>query len=699
MLLGADVVLTGVDVSLTSAVDGGQALTVNASGVTTFGGIVGGTTALTSLTTDAPGTTSLGGNITTTGAQIYNDAITLTGDVVMTGAGIALNSTVDGTAADTQSLTITDSGATVLGGAVGGTNRLLNFTINGGGTATIGIDISTAGNQTYGNAITLTGNRTFTGVDVAFNSTLDAAAAGQSLTINASGVTTFGAVGQTLAFDTMTTDDPGSVAFLGNVTTTGMQHFGDAATINAAITMSASTFWFGSTVNGLAGGENLTLLATGVGSINNILFRFEDSIGATNALGTLTIGTPLGSTPAFSTIVFANTFGGANNLPVTASVNPVQNFSINASTINVEANHKVTALGNLTINATTAVTVGDLAALGDLAVNAPTINLRMRNPANFINNLGQTVQDTGVDWVAGGDISASTPLIEMGAGGPFTIGYGGTVSGSLTGAPSRQILLTLSNFIDAGAGGNGGGFALGLDFSSQQTTSQPPIAGLSPRIEIETIATPSPVLGELAEFLRTLGIPLSGEPSLEEQLDTLVGRALYNDTANPNQFAQGGQFRVTRERLSLEVVQPVINSYRNLFSKRTEGADGTGSWTDDFVPAKTSLAKSWSKYKGTATKVDGVGFRLFLENDAADAESAATLEVLNGMQALFLQLDRIGLSEFEARRPKNFLIGKVLPTEMGAGAAARQILTEAIVGEVMTPDGQPAPGMVALIGG
>src|SRR5207253_2700270 len=41
------------NINLSSTVDGAFGLTVNTAGITTFGGIVGGTTALTSLTTNA----------------------------------------------------------------------------------------------------------------------------------------------------------------------------------------------------------------------------------------------------------------------------------------------------------------------------------------------------------------------------------------------------------------------------------------------------------------------------------------------------------------------------------------------------------------------------------------------------------------------------------------------------------------------
>src|SRR5690606_12063354 len=59
-------------------------LTVNTpgGGDTVFQAIIGGTNALSSLATDADGTTSLGANVTTTGLQNYQDDVTLAGDVV-----------------------------------------------------------------------------------------------------------------------------------------------------------------------------------------------------------------------------------------------------------------------------------------------------------------------------------------------------------------------------------------------------------------------------------------------------------------------------------------------------------------------------------------------------------------------------------------------------------------------------------------
>ncbi len=693
---GANGDITFSDTVEADAAGNNRALTVNTAGTTTFASTVGATQSLGSLTTDTGGSTVLTGNVTTSGTQAYGDDVVLAADVNLTGNGISFAANLDGDTADTRSLTITDAGATSFGTGVGATARLNNLTVTGGGTVTIGTNISTAGNQTYDNAVLIDGDRTLTGVDVTFNSTLDANTAGDDLTINASGVTTFQTVGGTTQLGNLTTDSAGTVVFNGNVSTLGRQQYGDAATFNTAATLTASDFLFGSTLDTNGTAHDLTLNATGTPTINNPLFRFANSIGATNAFGDINIGAALGSVVPFSTIIFATEFG-ANGLPVASSVNPFQTFSINGNNVNIGQFHKVTALGSILINATTQVTLGDLNALRNITINSPTINLLMRAPSTYITALGTTAQDLGVDWVAGGSITTSGAITEVGAGGTFTIGFGTGAFGTVNGTPGKKLFINLTSFLDLGAGGNGSGFALALDLSPQQTISQPPIAGLNPRIEIDAVSTPTPVEGELAEFLRNLGIPLSGEPTVEDQLDALIGRSLYNDVANPNPYAAddrypSGPYRVSRERLSLEVVQPVIDTYRAIFMKQDgQNDDGSTIWSDDSARVKSDLGKAWNNYKAAATKTDGLGFRLFLENDPGNPESAAALDTLNALRMLFQQIDQIGLSEFETRRPKSVIIGKALPDEIGADAAARATLMDAIMGEqpILPPEVEP----------
>ena len=122
-----------------------HALALNNAGSTNLNGAV---TGLTTLTTDAAGTTNIGANITSSGAQNYNDAVVLTASDILTttssglvnfantvngafgltiaaGTGtVGFNSTVGNTAALT-SLSSTGTGAVTFTGAVGSSTQLL----------------------------------------------------------------------------------------------------------------------------------------------------------------------------------------------------------------------------------------------------------------------------------------------------------------------------------------------------------------------------------------------------------------------------------------------------------------------------------------------------------------------------------------------------------------------------------------------
>ncbi|HTO51322.1 MAG TPA: autotransporter-associated beta strand repeat-containing protein, partial [Burkholderiales bacterium] len=245
------------DIAFNNTVNGAFALTANSTGTTTFGGAVGGTTALASLTTNAGGTTAInGGAVTTTGAQTYNDAVTLGANTTLNAGAGAINfaNTLNGGFA----LTANSTGATTFGGVVGGVTPLASLTTNAGGTTAInGGAVTTTGAQTYGDAVTVGANTTFVstgGGNVAFMGTLNSAGANRAVTVNTGGTTTFGGVvGGALALASLTTDAAGSTSLGANVTTNnGPVSFGDNVTLTGASTIAAGTgaIGFGGTVNG-----------------------------------------------------------------------------------------------------------------------------------------------------------------------------------------------------------------------------------------------------------------------------------------------------------------------------------------------------------------------------------------------------------------------------------------------------------------
>jgi hypothetical protein len=147
VVLGANTVLAALSGGITfaSTLDGGYTLAVNTTGTTTFGGAVGGTTALTSLTTNKGGTTSInGGSVKTSGVQQYNDAVTLGANTSFGGSGVAFGSTLQG-AAETLSIAAGATGVS-FGGNVGTSPGPLGaIDVASVGVVTISGDISSTG--------------------------------------------------------------------------------------------------------------------------------------------------------------------------------------------------------------------------------------------------------------------------------------------------------------------------------------------------------------------------------------------------------------------------------------------------------------------------------------------------------------------------------------------------------------------------
>ena len=297
-------------VTLAGTVNGAFALAVNTSGTTTFSGDVGTGTALTSISTDAGGTTALNAaNFFTTGAQTFNDAVTLGTNVVLdtTGGGaVTLASTLDGGFA----FQVNTTGTTTFGGAVGGTTRLTSVNITGpGATALNGGTVNTTGAQTYSEAVTLGANTVLDsngGGAIQFASTINGAF---SLTASTSGAAALGGVvgaGTPLTALTLTA----ATINLNTVTTTGAQSYTGAVTLptNTTLTTTNSNVSFSTTVDADAAASNRTLsIAAGTGAVS-----FGGAVGGTQALQSLTV-----SSAASATLGAVTTRSGG--LSVTAS--------------------------------------------------------------------------------------------------------------------------------------------------------------------------------------------------------------------------------------------------------------------------------------------------------------------------------------------------------------------------------------------
>ncbi len=265
-LAGAGGAPAGGNVNFQSTLDSATAtarnLTVNTNGTTTFGGAVGATNALASVTTDGPGTTAInGGSIRTTGAQTYNDNVTL-------GAATTLTTTANG---DVTANGRVLAGANALTASAGAGNvTMLNAANN---FATVSVASASGVSLRDTNAIDL-GASTIAG----------------SLALTANGaVTDSGA----LSLAGTTTIGAGAA---NNITLDNANDFGGAVTVSSgnavrlndvnALTLAASSF---GTLAATAGGAlNVDGALTASGAGNSIVLSgtsLQNNVGA----GALTV--------------------------------------------------------------------------------------------------------------------------------------------------------------------------------------------------------------------------------------------------------------------------------------------------------------------------------------------------------------------------------------------------------------------------
>jgi hypothetical protein len=288
---------SGTD-TLNGTINGNNNLAVNTTGTTNINGVIGDTTALSSVTTNAGGLVNIGANISTQGGTMtFNDAVILTANVTLTdtgGTGIFFNSTLNGGA---NALTI-DAG-------IAG-NIISNGAVSNLSTLTIANSLSSTFNSTV-NATTMT--LTDTVGAITFNDNFT------STTLNtaAQGYSAF------LLGDTSTVTNAVTFSNTGGVT---LGNGGDALTFNGGLTSTASTTSTGGTIT--VNGGNLALGVTNLNSATTLdlngdvnLFTYTSIAGATN----LTIAVDGSLSEAAGTSLNNTINIGAATLDVTVDAN------------------------------------------------------------------------------------------------------------------------------------------------------------------------------------------------------------------------------------------------------------------------------------------------------------------------------------------------------------------------------------------
>ena len=319
---------------------------------------------------------------------------------------------------------------------------------------------------------------------------------------------------------------------------------------------------------------------------------------------------------------------GRGAVPVTATIAAAGSVSIvsQAGSIVMGPNEKMTALGDLHLEAARSVTVGDLNSVGDMHVSAAEIFLRTRAPGDVLNFGGILEPDNGLDFVTAGRFFFSVAPQAIGGGAAPSFGSPNTLADALG---------TLGGF----------GSRLQLDlgpsvFTRGETILDLQADGFSPVNLADALTGPQPGPGNrpvehdivlspgLAARLAALGINVRPLRAGEKR-SVLSGRYFYNDA-----FATSGRTqadgRVAINRLSLSALATASSRFDQLF---------LGIHDPD---VRTVLALAWGNYAAATDEPDGTGFRRYVESAADRAEARGYLDTLREI------LDLIGISGLSA---------------------------------------------------
>ncbi|NCW10308.1 MAG: hypothetical protein EBW40_11325, partial [Gammaproteobacteria bacterium] len=125
-------------ITIGGTINGAKTLSISNTTSTTINGVIGGTTPITSISTNTNGTTYINsGAITTTGSQAYSDAVVLGADTTLTTTNnvVSFSSTVDSdSTSPKRDLTLTLGSSTGSFSGIVGTTSLADIILNSSAT-------------------------------------------------------------------------------------------------------------------------------------------------------------------------------------------------------------------------------------------------------------------------------------------------------------------------------------------------------------------------------------------------------------------------------------------------------------------------------------------------------------------------------------------------------------------------------------
>ncbi len=389
------------------AINGAKHFTVNSGGTTTFGSILGGTTPLASLTTDAAGSTLVpSAAISTTGPLNLNDTLTLGTNPQITASNATFAKAVGGGGG---SFSVTGDASFL--GAVSGFTSLAVSGDAVFGTAPPGLtslfvaghtnlnvpNLTTTGTQHYAGGLTLGSDVSLTGSTITVGGNLTGSS--KALAVNGNAVINSAATGlTTLSVSGATTLNGGSA------TSSGAQTYGGTLTLGANTTLTATNVSLSTIV-----GNSRSLAIAGTGTFG----------GSASGLSSLSVSgaTTLGAASVTST--GAQSFGGTvsllNDVTLTATL-VTFSTTVAGGSNDLSVNGSVVLSGNVSV-------VQSLTVSGAATINASQVSAASQTYSGAV-SLGSHATLTGTNASFTGTIN--------GAGFDLTLTFSGTCTVDVT---------------------------------------------------------------------------------------------------------------------------------------------------------------------------------------------------------------------------------------------------------------------------
>lgn len=441
---------TGADRVLTintrpSPSDAGGAITIGGSATelqtfTATGGSISVATVRTAGSQTYTGGTTVDGDISGT-SILFNDAVTLARPSTMAGTtSVVFNSTIDSQAGEDNGLAINSPDARLRGSVGAGTNGRLGFlTTNAGGTVQLsGPVINTQLSQVYGGTVTLLGNlvASSSNGNVLFNQSLLSDSTPRALTVNTIGTTLFGGtVGATNPLASITTDAGGTTTVTGNVTTAGLQTYGDAVVLAANSTFAGNGINFASTINsdgtaralvlnGAGGGVSVAGAVGGTSSMASVVattsgggaiaLRSVTSTGTQQYTGDTTLNGDLRSTASGPIVITGDLLVSGPSVIRTAGLTGGDDISVTGTVNAFNDAHALTlnsGLGDTTLAGNVGLGTGlNENPLASLTATGATLNLRSVQTLGSQLYAGVTTLNGNLTTTGVGSIAVDGPL-------------------------------------------------------------------------------------------------------------------------------------------------------------------------------------------------------------------------------------------------------------------------------------------------